>query len=153
MPKHVAHVPLAVLLLAAGLAHLVSPQFFLAIMPPQLPCHAQLVALSGLAELTAGVMLLVPPWRRQGALLTAAVLIAVWPANWYHAIAGGVIDPELPRWMGDARIAWCRLPLQLPLLWWALALARPWAATVQPSGSVLGAPVGLQPHAKSSRNA
>jgi uncharacterized membrane protein len=124
--RRIAHVPLAALLIAAGLAHLVTPEFFLPIMPPMLPCHGQLVASSGMAELCAGVLLMIPSTRRHGALLAVAILVAVWPANWYHALAGGVVDPALPFWMGDARIAWCRLPLQLPLVWWALTLARPW---------------------------
>jgi len=113
-----------VLLIAAGVAHLVTPQFFLPLMPPSLPWHDHLVALSGLVELLAGVLLFAPSTRRHGALLAVATLIAVWPANWHHALMGGVVHPDLPPWMGDATIAWCRLPLQLPLLWWSLAIAR-----------------------------
>jgi uncharacterized membrane protein len=142
-----AHIPLAGLLIAAGIAHLVVPEFFLPIMPSVLPFHDELVALSGLAELLAGTMLCVPYTRREGALLAVIVLIAIWPANWHHALAGGVTSPHLPPWMADARIAWCRLPLQVPLVWWAATFMRSRGlAAAQPSGSVLGLPVGSQPH-------
>jgi len=89
------------------------------------------------------------PWtRREGAWLALATLVAVWPANWHHALAGGVISPDLPAWMADPTIAWCRLPLQLPLVWYASLFVR-----AQPSGSVLGLPVGSQPHWKLSMKA
>lgn len=150
MLRRLAHLPLAALLIAAGLAHLVTPQFFLPIMPPGLPFHAELVAISGIAELLAGTMLLMPWTRREGAWLAVATLVAVWPANWHHALAGGVISPDLPAWMADPTIAWCRLPLQLPLVWYAAIFVR---AAAQPSGSVLGLPVGSQPHWKLSMKA
>lgn len=150
--RRLSHVPLALLLLAAGVAHLVTPQFFLPIMPPALPWPDLLVALSGVAELLAGTLLLVPATRRHGAWLAVATLVAVWPANWHHALSGGVVSPDLPLWMADPRIAWLRLPLQLPLVWWAATYLRSDAAR-QPSGSVLGLPVGSQPHWKLSMKA
>ncbi|MFO0636399.1 MAG: hypothetical protein U0168_26510 [Nannocystaceae bacterium] len=119
-----AHLPLAALLLGVGTLHFTRPAFFLAIMPPWLPWHAALVWLSGVAEVLAGAMLLPAATRRHGAWLAAATMIAVWPANWHHALAGGVHDPALPPWMGDATIAWIRLPLQLPLVAFALWIAR-----------------------------
>ncbi|MBX7083498.1 MAG: hypothetical protein K1X88_30095 [Nannocystaceae bacterium] len=125
MPRPaLAHLPLAALLLGVGTLHFTRPAFFLAIMPPWLPWHAALVWLSGVAEVVAGALLLPASTRRHGGWLAAATMIAVWPANWHHALAGGVHDPALPAWMGDATVAWIRLPLQLPLVAFAIAIAR-----------------------------
>ena len=50
---------------------------------------------------------------RWAPLLTVLTLLAVWPANWWFAIDSLTTNPEI------ALIAWLRLPLQLPLLYWA----------------------------------
>lgn len=149
--RRFGHVPLGALFLFVGTMHFVQPRFFWPLMPPWLPWHHELVAISGVVELVVGVMLLVPAWRAWGGWLAIATLLAVWPANWHHALSGGLSHPDLPAEMASATIAWVRLPLQLPLLWWAWTFAR--ARRSQPSGSVLGMPVGSQPHWKSSMNA
>jgi uncharacterized membrane protein len=124
MMRRFAPVPLAALFLFVGTMHFVRPAFFLPLMPGWLPAHAELVALSGLAELVTGVLLLVPAWRVLGGWLAFATLLAVWPANWHHALSGGISHPDLPRAMADATVAWVRLPMQIPLLWWAWWVAR-----------------------------
>ncbi|RYY97048.1 MAG: DoxX family protein, partial [Chitinophagaceae bacterium] len=55
---------MALLYVAAGVNHFVHPAMYLAIMPPWLPAHAALVAISGVAEVVLGVLLLVPRTRR-----------------------------------------------------------------------------------------
>lgn len=117
-------------------------------MPPWVPWHELMVAASGVAELTAAALLLPERTRSWGGWLAFLTLLAVWPANWHHALAGGIHDPALPPEMASPVVAWIRLPLQIPLLWWAWTIARR-----QPSGSVDGSPVGSQPHWKSSTNA
>ena len=44
----------------AGMMHFVAPEFYLQMMPSWLPWHAALVALSGIAEIALGVLVLVP---------------------------------------------------------------------------------------------
>jgi uncharacterized membrane protein len=46
-----------------------------------------------------------------------ALLLAVWPANLWMAL-----HPELFPWV-PLWVAWVRLPLQVPLIWWALRYA------------------------------
>ena len=96
----------------SGVAHLVNPGAFLGLMPPFLPWPLALVYISGVAEIFAAVLLVLR--HRLGPLVTVVVLLAVWPANWWFAI--DIIGQE-PWWF--VLIAWLRLPLQIPLLWWA----------------------------------
>jgi uncharacterized membrane protein len=107
-----------------GVGHLVNPSAFLWLMPPWLPWHIELIYLSGVAELLACLGLLVR-WRL-APVFTVAVLLAVWPANWWFAfdtLAEGDVLTSV--------IAWLRLPLQIPLIWWA------WRSPVR---SVKGSP-------------
>jgi uncharacterized membrane protein len=45
-------------MILAGILHFVKPKFFLAIMPPYIPAHQLMVALSGVAEIIFGTGLL-----------------------------------------------------------------------------------------------
>lgn len=74
---------LAVLMLFAGVMHLISPGFFLKIMPPYLPFHLELVYVSGVCEIALGLCLLIPRFSRFAAWGIIALLIAVFPANIY----------------------------------------------------------------------
>lgn len=111
---------LAALFLLAGLNHFRNPQPYLDIMPPMLPFPRELVALSGILEMAGGAGLLLPRTRRLAAWGLVALLVAVFPANIYSAFHGMNFNGnEVPRW-----ILWARLPLQLPLIWWALQSAE-----------------------------
>jgi uncharacterized membrane protein len=69
------------------------------------------IYLSGVAELIAAIgLLLRQSWAP---IFTVLVLLAIWPANWWFAIDALITNPDI------ALIAWLRLPLQLPLIWWA----------------------------------
>jgi uncharacterized membrane protein len=119
-----SRIVLGLLFLAAGSLHFVMPQFYVRIVPPYLPAHLQLVYISGFFEMLGGVGLLVPaeplgfPARKVAAWGLVALLIAVMPANIYM-----VTDHEkfatIPLWA-----LWLRLPLQLPLMWWAWLYSR-----------------------------
>ncbi len=101
----------AALFLASGVLHLVNPSAFLWLMPPWLPLKTELIVISGVMELAAAIGLIFK--LRWAPLLTVLTLLAVWPANWWFAIDSLTTNPEI------ALIAWLRLPLQLPLLYWA----------------------------------
>ncbi|HSM07077.1 MAG TPA: hypothetical protein VK858_20790 [Longimicrobiales bacterium] len=108
----------ALFMVAAGVGHFVAPEFYLRLMPPWLPWHEELVFLSGVCEVMAGVLVLIPRTRRVGGLFAIAVLLGVFPANVWMAVDPSVW-PEVPTW---AR--WLRLPLQaIPILWaWWVAV-------------------------------
>ena len=100
-----------ILFTLSGVLHLVNPGAFLWLMPPWLPEPILLIYLSGVAELlAAGGLLLKHRWAP---IFTVLVLLAVWPANWWFALDVLTSNPDL------ALAAWLRLPLQLPLLWFA----------------------------------
>jgi uncharacterized membrane protein len=111
--KQISMVIMAILYVAAGAWHFVRPGVYLKIMPPYLPAHLTLVYLSGLAEIVAGVLLLIPAFRSWGAWGVIALLIAVFPANFYMLQRGGEAF-GLPDW---ALVV--RLPLQGLLIAWA----------------------------------
>ena len=88
-------------------------------VPRALPAHRGLVYASGVAELVCAAGLLHPLTRPAAGWASAALLLAVYPANLTMA--------------GDARrsgstayraATWVRLPLQLPPLRVALRAAR-----------------------------
>ncbi len=110
---------LAGLLAAAGVSHFVVPGFYNRIVPHALPGSSRTwTLLSGGVELGAAAALLPARSRRLAATFTAVLFVAVFPANvqmafdWRH------------RPLVDRLAAYGRLPLQIPLLWWALKVRR-----------------------------
>ena len=105
----------ALFFVVAGIAHFVFPDAYTRIVPPFLPQPKVLVLVSGIAEIAGGIGLLVPNARRMAAFGLVVLLIAVFPANIYMAVA------HVPStgWAGKSWIQWLRLPLQAPLIWWA----------------------------------
>ncbi|MDO7873172.1 hypothetical protein Q5H93_00385 [Hymenobacter sp. ASUV-10] len=102
---------LALLFVGAGILHFVRPGIYLRIMPPFLPSPLLLVYLSGAAEVLGGLGLLLPATRIFAGWGLLALLVAVFPANVYMALIHERL--HIPGW-----VAWGRLPLQVPLLWW-----------------------------------
>lgn len=107
-------VVMAILYLAAGAMHFLATEKYMAIMPGYLPAHRELVYVSGAAEMLGGVGLLPERTRRAAAWGLVLLLVAVFPAN-VTMITEHERFPNVPLWA-----AWLRLPLQLPLIWWAL---------------------------------
>jgi len=120
---------------AAGVMHFVHPKFFDPLVPEWMPGSARLLThLSGVAELTAAALVAVPRTRRLGGWFAAATFVGVFPANVWAAVQGGMKDMDPP--FDSALAAWLRLPLQLPLIWWAVRVAQ--RATPLPAGAVSG---------------
>jgi uncharacterized membrane protein len=115
---------LTALIGGSGVLHFVVPRSYQRIVPaPLAEWRGGVVALSGVAEIICALLLLTPRTRRLGAWATVALLVAVFPANVQMALDGGYPDAPLPA--NSAVGAWLRLPLQVPLVWWALSLRRP----------------------------
>jgi uncharacterized membrane protein len=102
---------LALLFVLAGIWHFVHPATYRAIMPPQLPQPLALVYASGVFEILGGLGLLFGPTRRLAGWGLLALLVAVFPANVHMLLIHEKLG--IPGW-----VAWVRLPLQLPLMWW-----------------------------------
>ena len=106
---------LAAVVGGSGVLHLVSPGGFERLIPPFLGSPRAWVYGSGVVELACAVAVVVPRTRARGGLATAALLVAVFPGNVYMAFEPG----DVPRWLAIAR-----LPLQVPLVLWALSVWR-----------------------------
>lgn len=114
----VLRVLLGALFLVAGSNHFLSPAFYLDIMPRWLPAHGFLVFLSGLTEMAAGVLLLIPRFTRWGAWLIVAHLVAFMPVH-VDMLVHAERYPQLPR-----EALWARIFIQLLLIGWALLFTR-----------------------------
>ena len=113
-------VALAALFLVSGTLHLVRPRIFEAIVPKQLPAHRALVYASGAAELACAATMFVPRTRRAAGIASAALLVAVFPANVHMAM-----HPDRFRKVPGGRPALlARLPLQGVFIVWALRAGR-----------------------------
>ena len=110
---------LAVLFGVLGTLHFLKPLPFEQIVPRALPRKKELVYASGVAELACAVGLLHPRTRRVAGLASAGLLVAIFPANVQMAA-----DLQRKGSRPAQAIAWARLPLQLPLIRWALKAAR-----------------------------
>ena len=110
---------LAALLTTTGVAHLVVPAPFDAIVPRNLPGTPRFWTIaSGIAELAVAAAVAAPRTRRPGAAAAAGLFVCVLPAN-----------VKMARdWSGGSPavrvVLWGRLPLQIPLVAWALAVRR-----------------------------
>jgi uncharacterized membrane protein len=95
----------------AGTMHFTKTDLYESIMPDYLPFPVFLVYLSGVCEITGGVGLMIPRFRRLASWGLIALLIAVFPANLNMAVNG--IDLGLPH-----AVLWWRLPFQLVFMVW-----------------------------------
>ena len=103
----------------AGVLHFAKPEPFDGIVPDALPGSARTYTyVSGVAELAAAALLANPKTRAVGGQFAAALLAAVWPANFNMAW----------QWRNEPWqkqiISIGRLPLQIPLIKAALGAAK-----------------------------
>jgi uncharacterized membrane protein len=109
---------LAGFMTVAGAAHFVIPRSYEALIPSMLGSPRAWIYGSGVVELICAAGLALPRTRRATAWATAGLFVAVFPGNMTMALNS------------DGRAAWYeaaavgRLPLQIPLVWWAVSVAR-----------------------------
>ena len=116
LPRDVAL--LAGIFTVSGTVHLVKPDVFRPLVPSWVPAHREVIVGSGVAELACAAGLAVPATRRCAGWATAALFVAVWPANWQMAL------DARERSTAYQVAVWLRVPLQVPLVGWALRTAR-----------------------------
>ena len=113
--KDIARVSLALLFMVASSLHFIT-DVELKIIPPFLPLRREALYITGIVELLGGIGLLIPRFQRAAAWGLAALLVAIFPANVYHAVKniqlGGILNSPFYHVV--------RLPLQAVLIWWAL---------------------------------
>jgi uncharacterized membrane protein len=113
--------PLAALLAASGVLHFATPEPYARIVPKGLGDARRWVAVSGAAELACAAGLANARTRRVAALASAALFVAVFPANVQMAATAMRSDRASRGYRAGAL---ARLPLQAPLVAWALAVSR-----------------------------
>ncbi len=121
---------LAAFYLAAGIAHVASPDAFLAIVPDWVPLARETVLVTGLCEIVGSVALMTRRLRRLAGIMLALYAICVFPANIKHALEGLHVPPLPDSWWYHGP----RLALQPVLVWWALFCAGviDWPFAAQP---------------------
>ncbi|WP_344859034.1 hypothetical protein [Amycolatopsis ultiminotia] len=110
---------LAGVLATAGVLHFARPEPFDSLIPRELPgSRRSWTYASGVAELGVAASIAVPRTRRLGGLAAALLFVGVFPGNVKMALDYQRRGrPARERWG-----AWLRLPLQWPLVSWALTV-------------------------------
>ncbi len=109
---------LSVFFIYFGIDHFINPDFYLSIMPPAFPLHAEAVYISGFFEILGGICVLIPSLRKLAGWGLIALLISVYPANIYMAITPESF-PEI-----SIGLLYFRLPLQFLFIYWAYSITR-----------------------------
>ncbi len=121
--RRTARLGLAGFLAAMTYLHVAHPKAFVAMVPRWLPGerrHWNTAAAA--AEGVAAALLVRRRTARTGGRLAALAMLAVYPANLEAVRRGGYRG--MPGWLGSRVAAIARLPLQVPLVWWAWSVAR-----------------------------
>ena len=113
---------LAGMFATSGVLHFARSEPFEKIIPtPMQEYKKELVQISGVAELACAALLVTPPTRRLGGILSFGLLLGVWPANVQMSVSAFKSE-RAPSWYRMMTVL--RLPLQIPMLRWAY---RAWA--------------------------
>lgn len=109
---------MVILYLLAGVNHFLNPGFYIEMMPPWFPSHAEIVFLTGILEILFAVFLLPVSTRTYTVYLLIIFLVCIFPANiqmslnFYH-------DNNPQFWASLVR-----LPFQPLLIIWAWSHRR-----------------------------
>jgi uncharacterized membrane protein len=110
--KSILRTALGMFFIFASTFHFTASEIEMKIIPPSLPWRRSAVYISGIFELLGGIGLLLPRYKRPASIGLATLLVAIVPANIYHAVLyfkkGG---PPNARFYHYARI-----PLQVVLI-------------------------------------
>jgi len=114
--KRVLLLVMGVFYVVAGYNHFANADVYLPMMPPYIPFHRAMIAISGAAEMAGGVGILIPATRRAAAWGLVLLLVAIFPANLHIALHD---VPLFGRSEGFGVWNWVRLPFQGVLIVWA----------------------------------
>lgn len=103
--------------------HVARPELFLPMIPDWVPGEREaLHHAATAAEGVSAALLWNRRTRRLGGAAAALTFLAVFPANVDAAVRGGYRGA--PGWLSTRAAAIARLPLQVPLVWWAHRVFR-----------------------------
>jgi len=104
---------MALLYVLAGINHFRKPRLYLKMIPPFFPNPKLLNIISGIAEISLGILLCIPATSAYAAVGIIALLIVIFPANLFMYLNESA-NLGLPKWA-----LFLRLPLQIVLIIWA----------------------------------
>ena len=107
---------MAAFYISAGVAHMIFPDKFAAIVPGWVPYPRPTVFLTGICEIAGGIGLVTRRFRRLAGGMLALYAICVFPANLDHAVHEIDLPPVPNSWWYHGP----RLAFQPILVWWAL---------------------------------
>lgn len=119
MKKSWSRLLLALFFITAGVLHFIFPVQYASTVPPWLPWHRELVAVSGLCEIAGGIGILPIRTRVAAGIGLILLCLAVFPAN-VQMLLDARQAGKAP-WI--LALLWLRLPLQALLMMWI------WSAT------------------------
>ncbi len=122
---------LAVFFILGGINHFRAPDFYLPLMPEYIPAHAFMVQLSGVTEVIAGIMLLVPALSRWGAWFIIAHLVVFFTVHFWMIQHASDKYSEIP--LG---LLWFRIVLQVIFIVWASWFVTPDAPKLRGNAAV-----------------
>lgn len=100
----------------AAVAHFVAPEKFVGIMPQSIPHKELLVLITGIAEVVAALLLIIPATQKLGATIILLLLLAYIPVHVNMCFDKDTLG-EIPLWG-----AWLRLVFQYVLIYIACVL-------------------------------
>ena len=119
-----AAIGIATMFLFTGVGHFVATEQMVQMLPEWVPLRTEIVHLSGVAEIAAAILVLVPTLRHSIGWLLIAMLIGFLPVNIYAAFAHTPIGGHA--W-GPVYLL-IRVPLQALIvawIWWFVVRAVP----------------------------
>jgi len=109
--RHILRITQGSLYIFASIFHFINEKE-LAVIPPFLPWRRAALYITGIFELIGGLGLLMPRFQRPASWGLAALLVAIWPANIYHAL----VDKRSGRWEKTRLYHIIRFPLQIVMI-------------------------------------
>ena len=97
-----------------GINHFLRPDFYNSLMPDYIPAHAFMVQLSGVTEIIAGIMLLIPRTSRWGAWFIIAHLVVFFTVHFWMIQHAEDRYSDVPLWG-----LWLRIVIQVLFIVWA----------------------------------
>ena len=97
--------------MGGGIQHFTNADFFVAIMPPWIGWHLEIVYISGVFEILGALGILLPRWRQLAGNCLILLVLAVTPAN-VHMWLNPELFPDVPEILLSVRLV-----IQVVLLW------------------------------------
>lgn len=111
------NIALCIMLLFTAMGHFKFPDGMAKMIPSFIPSKKELVFITGVLEILAGLALLFPLFRYSAGVFLILFFIAILPANIYAAI--NQLDYQKGTYDGNGlKYLWFKIPMQLFLISW-----------------------------------